>query len=355
MIVGGGSMMDMMSFMMRHVAPDRPLPARIPKMINFFMETSRNPEGSWNLRLDKAAIAAEKCGFPRVCSHTVRTVMERWNGSGHTQKLRSTFIPVGARIISLSQTAEHFYSLGGPQKALQVVRERSGKWFDPDVARAFEELARDESFWHDVGREDLKHLLLQMEPPNPCAYIDEARLDDVIDAFAEAVDVKSPFTGNHSRGVATIAEGIARKLGMPEDQVRDVHRAALLHDLGKMGVSNTILDKPAKLNDVEWERMRLHTHFTQRILEDCAPLHKLAPVSGGHHERMDGKGYHRQVKGEQIPPEARVLAVADVFHALSEDRPYRKGLTTEQIVDIIKKEAGDHLDSAVCSALVASL
>lgn len=355
MIVGGSSMMDMMSFLMRHVAPDRPFPARIPKMINFFMETSRNPEGGWNFRLDKAAIAAEKCGFPRACGETVRTVMERWNGSGHTQKLRSAFIPLGARIISLTQTAEHFFSLGGPRKALQVVRERSGKWFDPDVVRAFEELGQDESFWQDVAREDLKQLLLQMEPPNPCAYIDEARLDDVIDAFAEAVDVKSPFTGNHSRGVATIAEGLARKLGMSEEQARDTRRAALLHDLGKMGVSNAILDKPAKLNDSEWERMHLHTHFTQRILEDCTLLKSLAPISGSHHERMDGRGYHRQLKGDLIPPEARVLAVADVFHALSEDRPYRKGLATEQIVDIIKKEAGDHLDSTVCDALVASL
>nr|MBA2643902.1 HD-GYP domain-containing protein [Solirubrobacterales bacterium] len=169
---------------------------------------------------------------------------------------------------------------------------------------------------------------------------DEETLDRVSEAFAQVVDAKSPWTYRHSLGVARVAVAIAEVLNLPVQEVRDLRRAALLHDIGKLGVSNRILDKPAKLDESEWQAMRLHTEYSLRILHRVPAFRPLAEVAASHHERMDGRGYHRGIRAGELPLAARVLAVADVFEALTADRPYRAGMPVEKALGILHGDAG---------------
>jgi putative nucleotidyltransferase with HDIG domain len=165
------------------------------------------------------------------------------------------------------------------------------------------------------------------------------------------VDAKSPWTYKHSSGVADIAVGIADMLGFDALARRDLRRAGLLHDLGKLGVSNTILDKPGKPTDEEFAEIKRHPDYSQKILEQIPLFGRLADVASAHHERLDGRGYHRRMPGEVMPPEARILAVADVYEALTAARPYRDGLPREKALSIMKKDAGQHL----CAECIAAL
>jgi HD-GYP domain-containing protein (c-di-GMP phosphodiesterase class II) len=169
------------------------------------------------------------------------------------------------------------------------------------------------------------------------------------------VDAKSPYTATHSARVTDIAVGIAQELGLPSEELDQLRRAGLMHDLGKLSIPNSILDKPGALSNEEWELVRLHPFFTQCILERIRGFGSLAVVAASHHERLDGRGYHRQLRGETIPRGGRVLAVADMFEALTADRPYRPAMPEEIALEILEKERGIGLDANVLDALIAAL
>jgi putative nucleotidyltransferase with HDIG domain len=180
---------------------------------------------------------------------------------------------------------------------------------------------------------------------------DDERLDQVAEAFAQVIDAKSPFTASHSVGVATIAVGISRVRGGSDAELRDMWRAGLLHDIGKLGISNSILDKPDKLDAGEWRLMKEHTRFTFEILSRINAFREIAPMAAAHHERLDGTGYHRGLAGAQLSRPARILAVADVCEALMADRPYRESMPMEQVLEIIDGQSGDALDAESVEAL----
>ncbi|HEX7243045.1 MAG TPA: HD domain-containing phosphohydrolase, partial [Longimicrobiaceae bacterium] len=165
-------------------------------------------------------------------------------------------------------------------------------------------------------------------------------LDRVAEAFARVIDAKSPYTFRHSEGVAAIALGMAGELGIAGGALRDLRRAALLHDVGKLGVSNRILDKPARLTDQEMAQVRLHPAYTQRILERVECFRGIAGVAASHHERMDGRGYHRGLPAGELPLAARLLAVADVYEAISAERPYSAALPREEVLAIMSRDVG---------------
>ena len=170
--------------------------------------------------------------------------------------------------------------------------------------------------------------------PRRAHKLDEDQIDRICEAFAEVVDAKSHFTFRHSLGVAELARGIAENLHLPLERVRLVWRAALLHDLGKLSISNKILDKKAKLTD-GMEGRKGHPGFTRKILEQIGPFHEIAIVAGEHHEKLDGSGYPNRLRARDLSIESRIVAVADVYGALSEDRPYREGLSYGQILPIL--------------------
>jgi putative nucleotidyltransferase with HDIG domain len=299
------------------------------------------------LRCDRGADVAAKIGLDGEAVAGIRALDEHWDGRGYPAGAAGEEIPLLGRILCLAQTAEVFWQLGGPSAACAVARERSGSWFDPAVAEALCALEDDRGFWAGLARPDVS----SWEPPDRVATVDDARLDDIAAAFAAVVDAKSPYTGSHSAGVARIAVALSRLLGLDPAERRELHRAGLLHDIGKLGVSNRILDKPGKLEPEEWQVMREHPKTSFEILARVRALHRVASLAAVHHERLDGSGYYVGLTAEQLDLPSRVLAVADVAEALSAERPYREALGPDEVLAIMRRDAGRALDARVFEAL----
>lgn len=216
-------------------------------------------------------------------------------------------------------------------------------------------MAVDEGFWTMLGSDTLEDALFALEPAQGTVSIDDDYLDDIARAFAQVIDSKSPFTSGHSERVAVYADMIAAEMGYSVDRRRWLRRAALLHDIGKLGVSNAVLDKNGPLDQTEWQSMRDHARMSETILARVAVFNDMARIGGSHHERLDGKGYPRGLTADAIEPETRIVSVADVFDALTADRPYRKAMPVEQAFAILHQESGTALDPACVSALADAL
>jgi putative nucleotidyltransferase with HDIG domain len=260
-------------------------------------------------------------------------------------------IPPAARILGLAQTAEVYARAFGVEAAVSVALERRGSWFDPALVDALRALKGDRAFWAEVLGPSPRSRLAGLEPDDQVLAADDARLDVIAEAFARVIDAKSPYTYRHSEGVAEVAVEIGEVLGFEPTDLRDLRRAALLHDIGKLGVSNLILDKPGRLTEEEVAQVRLHPAYTQQILARVPAFESIVEPASAHHERLDGRGYHLGVPAEWLSPKSRVLAVADVYEALTADRPYRAGLPREEVVGILRREAG----SGLCPASVEAI
>src|SRR5439155_1031752 len=210
--------------------------------------------------------------------------------------------------------------------ALNTARDRSGSWFDPELVRAAESLAARQALW--AGLEDASRRVIELEPLPQPLDASEATLDTICQAFGEVIDAKTPLV-YHSAGVAETTVFIARMLGLSESSVKMLRRAALLHDIGKLGVPDAILEKPGKLTSEEWVVLRKHVFYSYAILKRVPGFGELSEVAGSHHEKLDGSGYFRGLKAAQISLPARILVVADIYDALSSKRPYRDALPPE--------------------------
>jgi putative nucleotidyltransferase with HDIG domain len=196
----------------------------------------------------------------------------------------------------------------------------------------------DAAFWRPLEDARAVPPAARWEPSDRVLMADEAQLDRVAEAFGRVIDAKSPYTARHSAGVAAYAVAIAGAMGMDADAQRDLRRAGLLHDIGKLAVSSRILDKPGRLDPAEMAVMREHTAHTLRILARVACFRDLAGVAAAHHERLDGTGYHLGLAAFDLTRPARILAVADVFEALTADRPYRAAMPIDQALEIVRSE-----------------
>ena len=280
-----------------------------------------------------AARMAERLGLGDAVGRALYESLERWDGKGAPRNLRGDDIALPARIAEPATQAVIFHRLGGTEAALAMVERRAGGWFDPAVAEAFRMVG---PALERLEATDPWAAVLAAEP-EPVRRIPAARLDAVVEAFADMVDLKTPFTLGHSSGVAELASAAAERLRMPEPE--QVRRAALLHDLGRTAVGAGIWEKPGRLSTTEWESVRLHPYHTERILARSAVLEPLARVAGMHHERQDGSGYHHGASAAEVPAEARLLAVADVYQAMTEDRPHRAARTAEEASEVVTSEA----------------
>ena len=182
-----------------------------------------------------------------------------------------------------------------------------------------------------------------MEPEGREITADDRRLNDIAEAFSWVIDAKSPYTYHHSERVADFAVAIGKRLGLNETETTRLRRAGLLHDIGKLSVPNRILDKPGKLTPKEWEVVKLHPYYTHQILQRVPVFGELAFDASAHHERMDGRGYFRNLPAVMLSPQARILACADQLDALSAERPYRGKLPREKVLAIMHEERGTGL------------
>ena len=303
----------------------------------------------FQIRCARGAEIARRVGCDATVADAIHDMDEHWDGGGHPRGLRGEEIPQLARILGLSQVMEIFWGLGGPAAAIGVARERRGTWFEPALVRAAEALAEDTSLWEDLFAPHLVGRILPQMPEQQVA-IDDARLDLVSEAFALIIDGKSPYTFDHSRRVAAYAVSIGQRLGMDDDALRRIRRAGLVHDLGKLTVPNSILDHPGTLDDDMWKVVRQHPAHTFDVLARVPILEELALDAASHHERVDGRGYHRGLPGEALTPTARILAVADVMDALAADRPYRAGMEPDRVLGVLTADAGTHF----CTSCVAA-
>ncbi|MBA3894368.1 MAG: HD domain-containing protein [Gemmatimonadales bacterium] len=302
-------------------------------------------------RCERGAEIAAMLGFSDATREAIRTLDEHWDGHGMPDGLAGTAIPLSGRIVGLAQSVEVFTSAFGVDAAIAMAVERRGKWFDPYLVDALVSFAEDDDLWAAVlGRSPERHLG-GLEPEDRILLADEARLDDIARAFARVIDAKSPFTYLHSERVAELAVTIGRRLQFREAEVRELRRAALLHDIGKLGVSTLILDKPDRLTERERAEIRVHPAYTQRILERVTAFAGIVGVASAHHERLDGKGYHLGLPAERLSMMSRALAVADAYEALTADRPYRRALPRNEALAILRGLSG----SALCAEAVEAL
>lgn len=303
------------------------------------------------IRCERGAEIARRLKFNEATAQAIRSLDEHWDGQGHPSGLRGEEIPLLARICCLAQTVEVFFTTYGLEAAIDVAEQRRGKWFDPQLVDALVGFKNEARFWSRLHAADLPVELGRWEPQDAVMLADQASIDRIAAAFADVVDAKSPWTFQHSTRVANVAVDMAEKFGCSREVVRDIRRAGLLHDLGKLGVSNLILDKPGKPTDEEFAQIRRHPDFTKQILEQVAAFQTLADVAAGHHERLDGRGYHRRLTANTLPWVSQLLAVADIYEALSAQRPYRDALPWTKVHTIMSRETGTGIDADCFAAL----
>jgi HD-GYP domain-containing protein (c-di-GMP phosphodiesterase class II) len=266
---------------------------------------------------------ARRIDLPEGVQSALLQVKEAWNGSGFPHGLRGEEILAPARIARVASEATLFYDLGGVDLSIHAVTRRAGSLLDPTLVDDF--VVNAPGLLEDAAAGDPREAILAAEP-EPVVEKHEGDLAGVAAAFGDLVDLKTPFTHGHSKEVARLAKGAAERLGFDEAATERLYVAAFLHDVGKVGVSDQLWEKPGPLTGPEWEQVRMHAYHTERILATSKALEPMARIAGMHHERLDGSGYHRGCRASEIPEPARVLAAADALQTMTEDRPYRAAL-----------------------------
>jgi HD-GYP domain-containing protein (c-di-GMP phosphodiesterase class II) len=339
-------------FMLRHLGGDQPLPRRLTMVPGFFGDAGRAAESMVDNHWRATDDLMERIGLDQLIRDTVEQSFERWDGRGAPRGVAGAEILITSRLVCLADVASIFHEAGGVEAAVAVARERSGTQFDPALvdafvgaaAELFAELEASEPWGAVTGAEEASRYWLAHE-----------RLDAALEAVADFVDVKSPWTIGHSRGVAALAFEAAGHYGLDAGDATRLRRAALVHDLGRLGVPNSIWDKPGPLGPAELERARLHVYLTERMLGSSAALAPLAAIAGQHHERLDGSGYPRGLTGGDITPAGRLLAAADGYQARVEPRPHRPAQGREEAAAELRADVrAGRLDADAAAAVLAA-
>jgi putative nucleotidyltransferase with HDIG domain len=302
-------------------------------------------------RCDRAATVGKLLELGEWVVASIHCVDACWDGSGQPG-LEGEHIPVTARIASIAEIAELFHAAGGPANALAEVRNRAGTWFDPELVDTLCRLGPDDALWSALGSPDVASVLVAEGPARCVVAAEDGFLDRIAVAFSELLDVKSPHTAAHSSRVAFYTDLIAEEMDVGAERRRWLRRAALLHDIGKIGVPRSILEKPGPLASDEVEAVRRHSVYTEEILARVPPFAEIARIASAHHERLDGEGYPRRLQADQIPLEARIITAADIFDGISAERPYHGAHSFEATLDLMSLTVGTALDRECFTALV---
>jgi HD-GYP domain-containing protein (c-di-GMP phosphodiesterase class II) len=275
---------------------------------------------------------------------------EMWNGKGFPGERAATDIPIVSRIAMLAEFMEVAHRTGGVDAAIEVARRRAGKQFDANLVEIL--CADAEKVFHGLDEGDSWDAVLDAEPSLSRALA-PTECDDALVAISRFVDLKSPYTLGHSTVVAELASRAADALGASPPEVTLVRRAALVMRWGCLGISNAIWDKTRPLSASDWERVRLHPHLTDRMLQHSPGLAVLGQIAVQLRERLDGSGYPRGASGAAISRPARVLAAADAYQAMLEPRPHRAARTRDEAAEQLRAEArAGRLDGEVVEAVL---
>jgi HD-GYP domain-containing protein (c-di-GMP phosphodiesterase class II) len=310
-------------FLLRRAGAGRPGWQRAALAARVVATNGRDLDRSLTTHCQIAAVMAARLGLgPEVCE-PLKLMFERWDGTGVLRGLRGEEIPLPVRLVQVSDVAEVHHRARGRHGAIDELCRRAGSQFDPALVEALCDHA-DDAFG-PLDEEPSWSVVLAAEPGGR-RLLSGPEIDGALEAIGDFVDLKSPWFTGHSRAVSRLVATAAEEAAMPPAEVADLRRAALVHDLGRIGVPTTIWDKPAPLTDAERERVRLHPYYTDRVLSRAPALARIGSIAAAHHERLDGSGYHRGLTGQSLSPAQRLLAAADAYRAMREARPHRPAL-----------------------------
>lgn len=350
-----GSLPQVLRFVLSHTGMQAGLAERFRSIITILKNGGEIATDLIRTRCERGAEIARQMRFSEAVARGILDLDEHFDGGGKPLGRKGEEISLFARIALLAQVADVFFMSAGPPSAIAEIEKRAGTWFDPFLTDAFLQIATDARFWEALGGPDLERIVLDSEPGRQAILADDDYLDDIAAGFARVIDAKSPYTSGHSDRVALFTDMIAEEMGLDPATRRWLKRGALLHDIGKLGVSNSVLDKPGKLEGEEWQAMQRHAEYSEAILSRIAAFADLAKIGGAHHERLDGRGYPRGLTGDEIGLETRIVSTADVFDALTADRPYRAAMPVAKALAILWDGANTSHDPACIEALQRAL
>jgi HD-GYP domain-containing protein (c-di-GMP phosphodiesterase class II) len=317
-------------YLVRRLADDRPLPERARLVAKQLIGGNEQFELAAANLCEGGRLLATRLHLPDEVARALGQVTTRWDGKGVPADVEGEQISRPLRIVRVAHDVVAIAHARDLEAAMEALSRRRGRGYDPQVVDAA--LAEPELVVGAADVRDAWERVIAAEP-EPMATISRGGLETVAAAFAEFTDLKVGFLRGHSTRVADLAANAAQALGCSRSESSEVRAAGLFHDLGRVSVPNGIWEKPSPLSAGEWERVRLHPYYTERVLEHSPALAPLAVLAGSHHERVDGSGYHRGATAAQLGVGARLLAAADAFDAMTHDRPHRRALGTEQARD----------------------
>jgi HD-GYP domain-containing protein (c-di-GMP phosphodiesterase class II) len=346
------SLMEMGQLTLQSLARGAGAVHRARALANVALNAKRIGDKMCFAHFDVGSRLAERLGMGPAVVTGLGQVWERWDGRGMPRQLSGEGLGLPTRIMQIAFVAEVEFRAGGVDAAVAEVRSRRNGHFDPDLADTFVRHAG--SLLQEAAQPSLWDEVLASEPL-PHRLISAPKVMEIAAVFAAFVDLKSPFTLGHSTGVAALAERAARIMGQVTADVESTKMLGLLHDLGRVSVPSGIWDKPGSLSAAEWERVRLHPYYTERVLSYSPLLARLARLAGMHHERLDGSGYPHQPAAATVPAQARLLAAADAYHARTEERPHRAALApTAAAFELEAEVRAGRLDRDAAAAVIAA-
>jgi HD-GYP domain-containing protein (c-di-GMP phosphodiesterase class II) len=334
------------------IAPDASLAGRLQTFAGIFTDRTHLDRFHGALCETSTRLTEIVGAGPRIMA-ALDQLCERWDGHGGPGQVEGEAMVMPMRLHQIAHIVEIAHHRDGREAALAVLRRRTGRHFDPRLVSVF--VAEPGPLFESIEDPRVFERFLRLEA-EPIEWADERRVDDVARALAIFTDLKSPFFLTHSTGVAALAEQAAGQLGLGAQETRTLRLAALLHDIGRVSVPNSILTYPGRLDWGAWERVRLHSYYTGRILGPIEALADVADIAAAAHERVDASGYPRSRGGASLPIAARVLAAADMAFAMSEDRPHRPALGPDIIArELVAEVAAGRLDGKAVDAVLESL
>ncbi|HEX2231802.1 MAG TPA: HD domain-containing phosphohydrolase [Thermoleophilaceae bacterium] len=297
-----------------------------------------------------ATMTARRLGLGEGVQQALYATGEWWKGGSAPRGIGGEDIALPARIARAAADAVALDDVGDQDLVVEALRPRAGVTLDPSVVEAL--VANAGEVLAEASAGDPRERVLEVEP-EPVAERRATELREVAAPFGDIADLKTPFTHGHSAEVARLATQAAEGLRLDAGSVRSLEIAALLHDVGRAAVSNVVWEKPGPLTRTEWEQVRMHPYHSERVLASSRSLEPMARLAGAHHERLDGSGYHRGSRAGDLVPAMRILAAADAFQAMTQERPHRAALSPEQAGAELTREArAGRLDPDVVGAVL---
>ncbi len=342
---------EVLEFYRAFVGLGRPPEVRAKMLEQAIVEAGPRARESLETMCEVAQRFASWLGLRPSIEQALEYVFARWDGLG-LPAVAGEQLPMSIRLLHVAKDASLFLSAAGAERACEVLEQRSGSAYDPRLAELA--VANLEQMLGELDESQMWQHALAIEPSPPVWLHGEA-IEKGFATIAAITGLKTPWLREHCAAVAELAEAAAWRANLDEQTVTLLRRAALAHDLGRVGVPNSIWEKPDVLAFGEWERVRLHAHYTERAFAQSPALAPIGRIAGAHHERLDGSGYHRGVRAPELEHAARILAAADCYIAMREARPYRPALEPEGAeAELLRDAREGRLDADAVAAVLAA-